>query len=346
MLYLRMVKEHTIRPNTTELLPLADYDLFIVSFSGGKDSLACFLDLLDRGVPKSKIELWHQHVDGAPGSAHFMDWPVTEAYCRAVAKAFDVPIRFQWKEGGFEGEMLRKDSLTNPCRFEMRDGTIGQAGGIRGKKSTRMKFPQTSADLSVRWCSSYLKIDVAAMALNNDPTLKGSKDRQMKICFVTGERRQESAARSRYAEFEAHRCSTKARRVDQWRSVIDWDEGRVWAIIQKYGVRPHPAYYLGFSRVSCMLCIFGNKHQWATVRKIATDSFNKVAEYERQFGCTIKRGESVVKQANDGISYLATSDSALIEISTGTAYPVESVFVPEGQWASPSGAFGASGGPS
>lgn len=51
------------------LLPLDDYDHYIVSFSGGKDSLACLLLLMERVGPDNyhKIELWHQHVDGAPG---------------------------------------------------------------------------------------------------------------------------------------------------------------------------------------------------------------------------------------------------------------------------------------
>lgn len=42
-----------------ELLPLEDYDLVIVLLSGGKDSIACYYKLLELGVPKKKIELWH-----------------------------------------------------------------------------------------------------------------------------------------------------------------------------------------------------------------------------------------------------------------------------------------------
>ena len=42
------------------LLPLEDYDKIIVLLSGGKDSLACVLDLLERGVPREKLELFLQ----------------------------------------------------------------------------------------------------------------------------------------------------------------------------------------------------------------------------------------------------------------------------------------------
>lgn len=40
------------------------YDKYIVSFSGGKDSTATFLYLLEHGVPVERIELWHQEIDG------------------------------------------------------------------------------------------------------------------------------------------------------------------------------------------------------------------------------------------------------------------------------------------
>ena len=78
---------------------LSLYDRFIVAFSGGKDSLACLLMLLDMGVPRHAIELWHHSIDG--NSEPFMDWPITASYCETVAKAIGVPLYFSWRIGGF-----------------------------------------------------------------------------------------------------------------------------------------------------------------------------------------------------------------------------------------------------
>lgn len=46
-----------------EQFNLHSYDKYLVQFSGGKDSTASFLHLLDEGVAKEKIELWHQEID-------------------------------------------------------------------------------------------------------------------------------------------------------------------------------------------------------------------------------------------------------------------------------------------
>lgn len=149
------------------------YDHIIVAFSGGKDSQACVLHLLDMGVNPENIELWHHDVDGREGS-ELMDWAVTRDYCRAFAEAFGMKIYYSWKEGGFEREMCRNNQLTAPTIFEI-PGGIAQAGGVLGKPSTRGKFPQVSPDLSVRWCSAYLKIDVGSAAIRNQERFIGKK---------------------------------------------------------------------------------------------------------------------------------------------------------------------------
>jgi len=339
----------TVKADTTTILPLAEYDTIIVSFSGGKDSLACLLHLLDLGAPRDRIELWHQAVDGEPGKPknRFMDWPVTESYCRAVATHLRLPLYFQWKVDGYEGELLRDQALTKPGRFQKPDGTIGEAGGEEGKLTTRRMFPQQSGDLSVRWCSSYVKIDVAKKALANDPRFK---KKGTKILMITGERREESSGRALYAEAVEHSSTSQSRRVDQWRMILDWSEKQVWEIIEKHRIRPHPAYYTGFSRVSCLPCIFGNADQWATIREIAPRMFAKIAKYESVFGANIDRGEKlpIGERAKLGESYLVKGgDDATAHAYVGMQEDfLLNIHIPKGsRWELPRGAYGHSGGP-
>lgn len=315
------------------------YDKYIVAFSGGKDSTACFLHLLDMGVPREKIELWHSLVDGKDENA-FMDWEVTEDYCRQFAKAFGVKIYFNWKEGGFKREMLRENALTAPSIFETPDG-LKSIGGMRGKKSTRRKFPQVSPDLSVRWCSAYLKIDVCATAIRNQERFKG-----LKTVVISGERGEESPARSKYAVHEPDRADLRngksPRHVDRWRLIRDWTEKQVWDLIQKYGVIVHPCYYLGWSRCSCKFCIFGNKDQFASAFKISPNQGQVLVNYENEFGVTMKRNKRLGELAYEGTPYESITEN-LTEIATSKKYKGE-IFTND--WKLPSGAYGESCGPS
>lgn len=311
---------------------LDSYDHFVVAFSGGKDSLACVLHLIEAGVPREKIELWHHDVDGREGS-WLMDWPVTRDYCRKVAAALGLPLYFSWREGGFEREMLRDGAATAPTWFETPDGVF-TSGGI-GRPGTRLKFPQVSADLSVRWCSAYLKIDVGSAALRNQPRFK-----RKWTLFVSGERAEESPARARYKTFEPHRTHGAGRHVDAWRPVHAWDEAAVWAIIERHRINPHPAYRLNWGRLSCAACIFGSASQWASLRVASPEQFAVIADYERRFGVTIQRSESVEQLADRGRPY--PMDPALIALALAEEF-TEPVLV-DG-WRLPAGAFGENAGP-
>lgn len=318
---------------------MINYDKYIVAFSGGKDSIACFLHLLDLGIPKDKIELWHHDIDGAGET--FMDWEITHDYCRKFAEAFGVQIYFSYKEGGFKGEMLRNNQKTAPIFFEDENHTLKSVGGVLGKLSTRLKFPQVSADLKVRWCSAYLKIDVCTVALNNQERFRG-----IKTVVISGERGEESPNRAKYAVLEPDRADLRdgkkyQRYIDRWRPVRDWTEEQIWEIIKRYKVRAHPAYYLGWGRVSCKFCIFGNANQFASAYHISPGQGDQIILYEEEFGTTIKRNISTRDLLNKGSVYESMTEE-LIALATGFTY-FESIFIEN--WVLPAGAFGEKCGP-
>ena len=315
---------------------LEEYDTIIIAFSGGKDSTASFLDILDTGIDKDKIELWHHDIDGR--AEKFMDWHITPSYCQKFAKAFNVKLYFSWKEGGFSREMLRNNTPTAPTWFETPDG-IKQAGG-KGKGNTRLKFPQVSANLSVRWCSAYLKIDVCSMAIRNQERFDGKK-----VLLVSGERAEESSGRAKYAEFEPDRADNrdgkKKRHVDRYRNVHKWTEQEVWDIIEQHNIRVHPAYYIGWGRVSCASCIFGSKDQWATLYKIDRKHVEQIILYEKQFDLTINRTKSVPELIQEGIPYDDINED-VVKLALSDNYD-EDIIIED--WELPNGAFGESCGP-
>lgn len=69
------------------LFPLEEYDLIIVLFSGGKDSTACYYKLLEMGMPKEKIELWHYDIDGGHPSRR-MDWRCIQSYAKRIRELY------------------------------------------------------------------------------------------------------------------------------------------------------------------------------------------------------------------------------------------------------------------
>lgn len=310
--------------------PLA-YDRVVVAFSGGKDSLACLLHVLDCGVPVDRIEVWHHDVDGG---VSFVDWPVTASYCAAICAELGVRLLTSYREGGFRRELERNGTPTAPVRWERLDGKLGTAGG-KGPRGTRGLFPQVSANLAVRWCSAYLKIDVARRVLANEERFLAGR-----TLFVTGERAEESVNRSRYAVVERHAAASARRDITHWRPVHAWTEAQVWQVIERHRIAPHPAYVAGFGRVSCMACIFGSRDQWATVAALAPERFEAVAVVEAASGKTIQRTASVRQLAAAGTAYPASAEHGAAAVAVSFAGPVRLDI-----WSLPAGAYGESCGP-
>jgi 3'-phosphoadenosine 5'-phosphosulfate sulfotransferase (PAPS reductase)/FAD synthetase len=291
----------------------------VVFFSGGKDSIAALLYVIEIVLglglnPSETIECIHHCVDGRPwfyggsGKSEF-DWPCTEDYCRVICACLGIPLHFNWREGGLMGEVLkggkddpvpklwgqaeigprlwedakREGTLrpTAPMYLQMPGGQIRVSGGI-GEASIRRSFPPLGpvqkGGRTYRWCSAVAKIDLGRSHISNRADFYGKR-----ILTVSGERAEESKARGNYLlrEFDGGHGG-KHRHVERWRPIHRWCEIDVWALIYRWRIRPHPAYMLGWGRLSCMVCIFGGPNAWASVGEIQPWRLDRFVQVERQ----------------------------------------------------------------
>lgn len=319
------------------------YDRIVVSMSGGKDSIAAYLKLLEMGVDNTKVEFWHNCVDGAPNSQVFADWPFMESYNEKLAEAFGVPLYFSWLENGFRGEMLKRNAISASIISQTPHGDIAlHRDEQRSTPKTRQMFPQQSGSLATRWCSSYLKIDVANRALTNQERFNNSK-----TLFVTGERREESPGRSRYNQLQHHSVDRRhgrlGRTIDHWRPVLNFTEEQVWQIMERHKVLPNPAYRLGWSRSSCQICVFNSPKIWATMLQHFPERVHEIASYEREFGKSIHRSKkTVLELAHESSPFVVEDEQALLQ-SRLKDYQLPIIANEQHHWKIPAGAFSREG---
>lgn len=318
-------------------IDLEMYDRIIVSMSGGKDSIAALLRLIEMGVQLEKVELWHNLVDGNEGDL-FMDWKFMDSYNQQLAKAFKIPLYNSWLKHGFRGEMLKNNSISHEYIVETPTGNI-IIPRPKAKAGTRLRFPQQGNDLSTRWCSSALKIEVGRRALSNQQRFNGSK-----ILFITGERREESSNRAKYYQLEKHFCDNrfgkKERWVDAWRPVLEFSEREVWEIMERHNVAPPVPYRLGWSRSSCMTCIYNSPAIWSTIQEYFPERSKPIYDYENEFGCTVSRQKINVLNLASKADPIDIQDLEALKQARLSDY-ILPVFT--SNWVLPIGAFGKEG---
>lgn len=359
----RQESEHMKKIYLEELLPLEEYDMIAVLLSGGKDSIACYYKLIELGVPKEKIELWHHDIDGGHPSRR-MDWRCTQNYVKAFAEAEQVPLRLSWRINGFFGELYRigasepvewMDPDTGEicqCKLsrkyiqcqELKESATEEMEEKLKEYGYRMKFPAKTGDLSRRWCSAYLKIMVAESVMCNlDKT-----NTNVKILVVSGERRGESTGRSKYNEMEIHKtnATTKAHRlVHQWRPVIDYSEKDVWEVLKRHKVNPHPCYRAGWNRCSCAMCIFSTPPLFAGIREIMPEEYELLKKDEEILGFTLDNKKDLDSFVGDAESCVYHGDAKALHSLVSGEFETADIFA-DGPWMYPAGAFhGAEGGP-
>lgn len=335
----RTDSEHFKKIYLPELLPLEEYDLIVVLISGGKDSVACYLKLLELGVPKERIEFWHHDIDGGHPSRR-MDWKCTQNYVKALADAEGIKLRVSYRVNGFFGELYRIGASepiewidpdtgeVRQCKLssnylkckELKEQATEEMEELLKQYGYRMKFPAKTGDLSRRWCSAYLKICVADTVVSN-------LDRLGELEELGGKR---------------HKFPAKGG-THSGRCCIDYSEKDVWELLKRHHINPHPCYRIGWNRCSCMMCIFSTPRLFAGVKELFPDDYAALRHDEEVLGFTLDNKKNLDEFIGDTKSCVCWDDrKAIHSILTGE-FTTDDIYIND--WKYPVGAFhGADGG--
>jgi len=373
------------RQNYLEFLdPLEEYDLFVILFSGGKDSTACFLKLLEMaGVEKKKgvsarggrelwsdphgildkIEIWHHDIDG--GSSRTMDWKCTKNYVKAFAEYFGVKLRISYRQGGFYDELYRIGSSKPVSWIDPESGEVFDCRLSRNQLASeeirKSNMPEEKKVIALSEYGYRRKFPAKSGILNGrwcSSVLKGEVSASVfsnwegakgkKTLVISGERRGESSPRSNYNECELDRSHAQVRSnrtVHHWRSCIDWTEKDVWTIHCRWGLRAHACYESGWSRCSCAFCVFSSPCHFKGLSEVYPEEYEALCNDEKVLQFTLDNEKSLPEFVGDAVSCVYPDPKALWHLKTGL-YSVDDIAVAEGTWHYPAGAFhGSEGGP-
>jgi 3'-phosphoadenosine 5'-phosphosulfate sulfotransferase (PAPS reductase)/FAD synthetase len=135
-----------------------------------------------------------------------------------------------------------------------------------------------------RFCTSDLKTRPIGKFIKDYMAKKG----YTKGINAIGIRAEESLARSKKSPYQISKLSTKKLSIMEWYPIFNYRLPEVWAEIKLANQEPHKLYSQGFSRLSCVFCVFGRVEEHRLAAKMRPELFKKMAALERELGKTIR----------------------------------------------------------
>jgi 3'-phosphoadenosine 5'-phosphosulfate sulfotransferase (PAPS reductase)/FAD synthetase len=224
--------------------------LFVGNHSGGKDSQAMLVRLLER-VPAAQMIVVH-------ASLGEMEWPGAMELARDQAAAAGLP-------------------------FIVAHATKTLLEMVERRFESRPEVPSWPS-ASTRQCTSDLKRGPIQREVRRYAKANGYKV----IVNCLGLRAQESPGRAKRAPFRLNeRDSNSVNTWYEWLPIHDLSSPEVFGIIEQAGQKPHYAYAEGNDRLSCVFCIMANKRDLKNGRKLRPELFDKYVALEKLTGYTM-----------------------------------------------------------
>lgn len=249
----------------------------IVNISGGKDSTACYLLALRRGVPFRAVmaDTGNEHpltIDYAAQLGQITGGPEVEVYRAdftdriARKRAY---IADRWPKDGVPQDLVdRAVAALQPTGIPFLDLCLWKG-----------RFPSRKA----QFCTEHLKSEVVGDQVIDPARQIGG------VVQWLGVRRDEILARSNAPMWLTVR--TPGLHVMRYfRPLIHWTAENVFSFARACGVDPNPLYLQGMSRVGCFPCINAAKSELRSIAGRFPEAIDRIEEWEAVVAMAAKRG--------------------------------------------------------
>lgn len=221
----------------------------IVSVSGGKDSTAMCLNLLEKGYSPEDFTRVFVDTGWEDRSTYdYLDY-LEEKIGKITRIRAEVPVKEEDRE-----------------KIEKIETLLGFPSAMVRYIYKNKMFPSGAS----KYCTRLLKIK---------PLKKFFKDLEEEPVNLVGIRREESIRRSTFLEWEYNdtfNCYTH-------RPLIDWKEQEVIDIHTRNNILPNNLYLKGFSRVGCYPCIYTRKKE---ISLLSEERIEVIRLMEKDLGIT------------------------------------------------------------
>lgn len=231
-----------------ELEETLDGRRLVVSVSGGKDSTACCLYLMEMGYgPDEYDRIFFDTGWEHPFLYEYIDGELTDSVGPVTRLSATVELNdeLELMAQSFEERLGHPSAMVRLCLK-------------KAMFSSRMR----------RWCTDQLKVAVAKDYI---------KPIGPEVVNVVGIRAEESKARSIMVEWEF----APAFDCEVWRPLLDWKTAEVIDIHQRHGVRPCRLYLeQNAERVGCYPCVYARKAELKAMSDYFPERIELLADLE------------------------------------------------------------------
>tara|TARA_Y100000114_G_scaffold59907_1_gene54911 strand:- start:4051 stop:5001 length:951 start_codon:yes stop_codon:yes gene_type:complete len=234
----------------------------VVSVSGGKDSTATCLYLLENGYTTNDFE------------RVFFDtgWESKETY--------DYLDYLETKIGKITRLKKHVDISQFPKETQQMILEIESDLGFESPFVRLCFYHKCMPSRFRKWCTRSLKLEVVKDYFDNHDN---------DVISIIGVRRAESRARANVEEWDYHDHLD----CDVWRPLYLWSEKDVIDIHNKHNILPNNLYLQGSSRVGCYPCIYAKKKE---ISILSTERIKIIEKLEKYTGIHTKKTTNTQSQ--------------------------------------------------